>query len=70
MRIMRAVEGLQLLILLLLLHFHFNSLHMSQFCACDLRGTLLLHCLTQRTKDRDGCVNHVYNNIATLLQCS
>ena len=34
-QIMQVVVGSQILILQLLLHFHFSSLHMSLFCACD-----------------------------------
>ena len=57
---MQAVVILQILILQLLLHFCFSSMHVSQFCVCDFfilcrcsnaRGTLLLHCLTQKAKE-------------------
>ena len=56
-----SCHGFQILILQLLLHFRFNSLHVSQFCAWDYfilclcsntskEWTFLLCCLTQKAK--------------------
>ena len=70
MRIIQAIAGLQILILLLL--FCFGSLHVSQFHVCDFfnlcfcsnilqkSGHFCFAALPKRPKDRGGCVHHDY----------